>query len=95
MRTGNTPSRRINLLLPPDLAEELRRLVPPRRRSRVISEALARELRRLKALGAIEQSAGAWGDAAHPEMATGEAIDRWIARGRRKLAWDVRKPKSR
>ncbi len=92
---NHTPSRRINLLLPADVAEELNRLVPPRRRGRVISEALARELRRLKAQEAIEQSAGAWSEAAHPEMATGKKIDRWIARGRRELAWDTRRPKGR
>jgi metal-responsive CopG/Arc/MetJ family transcriptional regulator len=85
----STSGRRINLLLPADLAEELDRLVPPRRRGRVIAKALAGELRRLKAQHAIEQSAGAWSDAAHPELTSGKEIDRWIARGRRELAWDT------
>ncbi len=80
--------RRINLLLPVDLAQELFALVPPRQRGRVVSEALARELRRLKALAAIEQSAGAWTKEAHPELGTGPQIDRWIARTRRQLGWD-------
>jgi hypothetical protein len=95
MRMKKAQSRRMNLLLPADVAEELHRLVPPRRRGRMISEAVARELRRLKALEAIEQSAGAWSDAAHPEMATGKAVDRWIARGRRDLAWDAPRSKDR
>jgi len=36
-----------------------------------VSEALAKELRRLKALSAIEQSAGARSDETHPELAPG------------------------
>lgn len=85
-----TRKKRINLLLPEDIARELYNLVPPRQRGRVVSEALVRELRRLKVLAAIEQSAGAWSRTAHPELATGERIDRWIAGERRRLGWDHR-----
>jgi hypothetical protein len=77
------------------MVEDLSKLVPPRRRGRVISEALGRELRRLKALQAIEQSAGAWSETSHPEMATGEKIDLWIARGRRELLWDAPRARGR
>jgi hypothetical protein len=49
---------------------------------------IARELRRIKMLAAIEQSAGAWSGAAHAELTTGPQIDRWIAKGRRQLGWD-------
>ena len=88
-------NKRIRLLLPADVVADLVRLVPPRRWGRVVSEALGRELRRLKALQAMEQSAGAWSEAAHPEMATGEKIDLWIARGRRELVWDAPRPRAR
>lgn len=80
--------KRINLLLPEGLARELYALVPPRQRGRVVSEALARELRRLRVLAAIEQSAGAWTDEAHPELRTDAGIDRWIRQERQHLKWD-------
>jgi hypothetical protein len=80
--------KRLNLLLPNELAQELEALVPPRQRGRVVSEVLARELRRLRVLSAIEQSAGAWSGEAHPELTTGKQIDRWIASERRRLRWD-------
>lgn len=85
--------KRVNLLLPDELAQELYALVPPRQRGRVISEALARELRRLRVLAAIEQSAGAWGEEAHPALVTGEQIDKWVSTGRRELGWDRSKPR--
>lgn len=85
--------KRINLLLPEDVAGELYRLVPPRQRGRVVTEALAKELRRLKVLAAIEQSTGAWSEEAHPDLATGKQIDRWIAGERKRLAWDRSRPR--
>lgn len=85
---AHAQKKRLNLVLPAHLARELYALVPPGQRGRVVSEALARELRRLKALSAIERSAGAWSDEAHPELTTGKQIDRWIAGERRRLQWD-------
>lgn len=79
---------RINVLLPADVAEALRELVPPRKRARFIAEAIERELRRIQLEAALEASAGAWEDANHPELADGPAIDRWIAQGRAQLGWD-------
>lgn len=79
---------RINVLLPADVAEALRELVPPRKRARFIAEAIERELRRIQLEAALEASAGAWEDADHPELADGPAIDRWIAQGRAHLGWD-------
>lgn len=79
---------RINVLLPADVAEALRELVPPRKRARFIAEAIERELRRIQLEAALEASAGAWEDADHPELADGPAIDRWIAQGRAQLGWD-------
>ncbi len=75
---------RLNLVLPRDLANELCELVPTRQRSRFIADVLSRELRRLRLLDALECSYGAWADEDHPELATDDDIDRWIAemRGR-------------
>jgi hypothetical protein len=80
--------RRVNLLLPADLADELYAYVPPRRRGRFVSEAVARELGRRRLLDAVAESAGAWRDADHPDTSSGKHIDRSIARSRRDRGWD-------
>jgi hypothetical protein len=64
-------TRQANFLLPEDLIEELRRDVPRREQSKVVSEALRRELRRLKLRKALETSFGAWKDKDHPELESG------------------------
>jgi hypothetical protein len=79
---------RLNLYLPKDVVEDLRRHVPSRERTRFVSQVLARELRRLKLKAAIEASAGAWRDEDHPELATPADMDRWIEEGRTSLGWD-------
>lgn len=79
---------RINVLLPAAVARDLREFVPPRKRARFVAEAVERELRRLRLQIALEESAGAWRDEDHPDLADGPAIDRWIAEGRVQLGWD-------
>jgi len=64
-------TRQANFLLPEDLIEELRRDVPKREQSKVVSEALRRELRRLRLRKALETSFGAWKDKDHPELESG------------------------
>jgi hypothetical protein len=87
MHMSRAQKKRMNLLLPRELADDLYALVPPRQRGRVVAEAVAQELRRRRLLGAIEKSACAWGDAAHPDMKTASQIDRWIAGSRKRLGW--------
>ncbi|MGQ9628198.1 MAG: hypothetical protein ACUVV0_15010 [Anaerolineae bacterium] len=81
-------TERLNLYLPKTLVEDLRRYVPGGERTRFVAETLAQALRRLKLRAAIEASAGAWSDEAHPELDSGEDIDRWIEEGRAVLGWD-------
>ncbi len=69
---------RLNLYFPKPLVDELRAQIPARERTRFITDVLNRELRRLKLKAAVKASAGAWKDEDHPELATGEDIDRWI-----------------
>ena len=63
--------RQANFLLPADLLEELRRTVPRGQQSRIVSEALRNELRRLRFRRAVTDSFGAWKTGAHPELAGG------------------------
>jgi hypothetical protein len=86
--TSVTASVRMNVLLPVEVASDLRARVPPRKRARFIAQAVERELRRLRLETALDASAGAWEDSDHPELSDGPAIDRWIAEGRAHLDWD-------
>lgn len=81
-------TERLNIYLPRNVAEDLRRYVPARQRARFVAQAVARELDRLKVLAAIDASAGAWRDEDHPELATPADIDRWIEERRAGLDWD-------
>ena len=74
---------RMNLYIAKPVADELRRLIPARERTKFVEEVLARELRRRKLKEAIEKSYGAWKDEDHPDMMTGEEIDRWIEEQRK------------
>lgn len=76
---------RLNLYLPKSLVDDLRRYVPSRQRTQFVIDALSRELLRLRLKEALRLSAGAWRDEDHPELATGEDIDRWIEEGRKTL----------
>jgi hypothetical protein len=74
---------RLNLYLTKPLADELRRMIPARERTRFVEQALAKALRRQRLLDALEKSYGAWSLENHPELATGEDIDRWIEEQRK------------
>ncbi|HDH05069.1 MAG TPA: hypothetical protein ENH01_05050 [Nitrospirae bacterium] len=64
-------TKQANFLLPEDLIDELRRVVAKREQSKVVAEALRKELKRLKLKGALETSFGAWKDKDHPELKGG------------------------
>lgn len=71
-------TRRINVIFPEQLLAELDALVPSGKRSEVIVEATADFLARMKVLSALQESAGAWEDEAHPELSTSEDVNRWL-----------------
>lgn len=74
----NTPSlERINVNFPRPVLDDLRRLVPAKRRSEVIARATARELRRLKLASFFEnlERNPAWQAEQYPHMSDGTAID--------------------
>lgn len=68
---------RINVNFPAPVLEDLRRLVPAKRRSEVIARATARELRRIKLAAQFEQAARhpLWTDENYPTLAAPEMID--------------------
>ena len=64
-------ARQANFTLPQDLLDDLKRTVPRGEQSRVVSEALRNELKRIKFKRALDESFGAWGRQRHPELAHG------------------------
>jgi hypothetical protein len=72
---------RINVNFPRPVLEDLRRLVPAKRRSEVIARATARELRRLKLASQFEmfERHPAWTTESYPQLADGPAIDAVLA----------------
>ena len=82
---------RLNLYLTKPLADELRRLIPARERTRFVEEVLARELRHRKLKAALKASAGAWKDEDHPELATFDDVNHWIEEGRKSFTRDFSK----
>lgn len=74
---------RMNLYITKAVADELRRLVPARERTKFVEEVLARELRRARLKEVLARTAGAWKDEDHPDMMTFEDVNRWLEETRR------------
>jgi hypothetical protein len=74
-----TTTRQANFLLPEDVLNELKTSVPIRQQSKVVTEALRKELKRIKLAKALETSFGVWKSKDHPELNKGtEAFIRGI-----------------
>ena len=66
-----TITKQANFLLPEDVLNELKSSVPVRQQSKVVTEALRKELKRLKLAKALETSFGSWKSKDHPELSSG------------------------
>jgi hypothetical protein len=64
-------AKQANFLLPEDVLDELRKAVPKGEQSKVVTEAVRRELKRLRLVKAIKTSFGAWQGEDHPELEEG------------------------
>jgi len=73
-----TASRRVNVTFPESLLGELHRYVPSRKRNQVIVAATKDYVRKLKLLMVLKETAGAWDNEDHPELATSEDVDHWL-----------------
>lgn len=61
----------MNLSLPDDLLDELRRVVPARQRSAFVVEAIRVRLALLAQVDAVAESAGAWSNKGRPDPGEG------------------------
>ncbi len=66
-----TTTKQANFLLPEDLLDDLRKSVSKGEQSKVVAEALRKELKRIKLARALQRSFGAWKDKDHPELKAG------------------------
>jgi predicted transcriptional regulator len=75
----------VNISLPDDLTEELRRLVPARRRSAFIAEAIRERMALLRQIEAVRESAGTWSSEGrgNPSVEVQEQREGWSAREER------------
>lgn len=64
-------TRQANFLLPEDVLNELKTSVPIRQQSKVVTDALRKELKRIKLAKVLENSFGAWKSKDHPELNKG------------------------
>ena len=79
-----TITKQANFLLPEDVLNELKSSVPVRQQSRVVTEALRKELKRIKLAKALETSFGAWKSKDHPELSKGtDAFVRALRKSKR------------
>ena len=74
-------AKQANFLIPEELLKELRSEVPRGKLSEVVTEALRKELKRIKFRKALARSFGSWKDGSHKELRNG--TDRYV-RGSRK-----------
>ncbi len=74
-------TKQANFLLPEDLLKDLKNNVPRMEQSKVVAEALKKELKRIKLKRALEESFGVWKNSDHPELADG--TDKYIRRTRK------------
>jgi hypothetical protein len=80
---GNS-TKQANFLLPQDLLDELKMTVSKRQQSKVVADALRKELKRLKLEKVLQTSFGAWKDKHHPELKEGtEAFVRKLRKSTR------------
>lgn len=70
-----------NFLLPIELIDDLRRYVPRREQSKVVAEALRKELKRLRLRSALDESFGAWANEPHSELEQG--VEHYVRQSRR------------
>lgn len=66
----------MNLSLPDELLDELRRTVPPRQRSAFVVEAIRERLALIAQVEAVRESAGTWSSKGRPDPAKQIRADR-------------------
>lgn len=69
---------RVNVMIPVELIEEIKRTIGPRERSKFIVKATQEKLERIKLEKALKEAASSWSDELHPELKTQDDINKWV-----------------
>jgi len=78
---------RLNIRVPRELANDLKRLVPARKRTQLIVDATAEAVARLKQQEALREGK-IWSDESHPDLKSQEDINRYLREMR--ASWERR-----
>ena len=76
--TAKSDTQKVTISLPSQVVQRMNELIPARQRSRFIAETLTERLALEEQILALDESAGAWSDARHPDMHDDAAIDLWL-----------------
>ena len=75
---GAQEVKRLNIRMPRDLADDLKRLVPARKRSQLVIAATAEAVARLKQQEALREEK-IWSDESHPDLTTQEEVNHYLS----------------
>ncbi len=78
---------RTTVVLPVETAEKLRELIPARKRSEFVTDAIEQRLMQIAYKQGRELSFGAWSDKDYPHLCTDDDVRRYIAGLRDKDQW--------
>ena len=78
MTRSSGSTQKITVNLPRPLIQRLRQQIPSRQRAEFVAQALEDRLALAEQVEALEETAGAWRDADHPDLQTPDDIDRWL-----------------
>ncbi|MBI3962087.1 MAG: hypothetical protein HY335_05000 [Deinococcus sp.] len=70
--------RKVHLLFPETLIQELNRTVRPRTKSQFVVEAVQEKLDRLRLEKGLRAGFGAWRDKNHPDLRTHQDMERYL-----------------
>ena len=79
---------RLNIRMPRELANDLKRLVPARKRSQLVVAATAEAVARLKQQEALREEK-IWSDEGHPDLTSQEDINHYLSEMR--ASWERRR----
>lgn len=74
--------RKVTVTLPQGLIDRLNQVVPSRKRSLFITEAIEAQLDLIEQITALEETAGAWSLENHSDMKDETGIDKWLQTSR-------------
>ncbi len=78
---------RTTVVLPPDVLEMLRDVVPLRKRSEFIADAVRHRLMQMRWSRTCDRTCGVWRDEEHPDLRTPSDVNRYVSELRSNRLW--------